>query len=79
MKITKEQKREVIRIVGRNIKLYREAQGLTLLDLELLSGVPASNLSTYENGQVDFQITNLIAIATALNIPLSHLYPNTIS
>ncbi|WP_212005739.1 helix-turn-helix transcriptional regulator [Chitinophaga sp. HK235] len=79
MKFTEEQKALVLLAVGQKIKFYREARGWTQVDLEIATGIPSTTISSYENGLVDFQISNLILIATALNITLAHLYPWTVS
>jgi len=50
------------------LKIYREQNDLTLVELEKLTGVPAPTLNRYELGQRVPKIDVAIEIATALNV-----------
>jgi quercetin dioxygenase-like cupin family protein/DNA-binding XRE family transcriptional regulator len=56
--------------IGQRIRDLRKKQGLTLKQLGELTGLSSPYLSQIENGHVDLNITNLEAIARALDVPL---------
>lgn len=64
----KDEGRTELTAVGARIRAAREASGLNLHDLALLSGVSAPNLSLIETGKRDLRLTSLFRIAAALRI-----------
>lgn len=75
MKLTAANKAKIKSKIGERILLFREAQGLTLLDVEVLTGIDSSKLAKIEKGLFDFHVTKLIVIAHALKVQLSAIYP----
>lgn len=65
------------RYIGRQIRFYRKQKGLTLEQLADMICKSKSSVSKYENGEVSIDAETLFDIASALQIPLSHLtdYP----
>lgn len=63
-----EEKRHRLAEVGGRIRKAREASGLNLHELALLSGVSGPALSLIENGRRDLRLTSLFRIAAALRI-----------
>jgi transcriptional regulator with XRE-family HTH domain len=59
-----------------NIRLYREAIGLTQNDLALKTTIPAPTLRRYEKGETRIPERNKITIADALNQPLESIFPS---
>lgn len=53
---------------GSRIRKAREATGLNLHELALLSGVSGPALSLIENGKRDLRLTSLFRIAAALRV-----------
>jgi len=64
----KNERHDRLADVGGRIRTTREAAGLTLHELALLSGVSAPALSLIENGKRDIRLTSLFRIASALRV-----------
>ena len=60
-------------MVENNVKRYRQAAGLTLIQLAELSGVPVSTISDIEHGSEPRVIT-AIQLAKALNVHVEKLW-----
>jgi transcriptional regulator with XRE-family HTH domain len=61
--------------VGRRVRHLRKARGWDQLALALASGLAnASSISKIEKGQVDVPLSTLLAIASALEVPMSQLF-----
>lgn len=54
--------------VGHRIRSAREAGGLNLHELALLSGISPPALSLIENGKRDLRVTSLFRVAAALRV-----------
>ena len=66
--------REVSKKLGRAIRYYREAQGVSLAELGDRAGISASYLNRIELGERLAPSLPIIKnIADALNLPLEHL------
>lgn len=59
--------------VGGRIRRAREASGLNLHDLALLSGFSAPALSLIETGKRDLRLTSLFRLAAALRLKATDL------
>lgn len=57
---------------GRNLKRVRKERNLTLMELEEKSNISANQLSRIERGQ-NPKLSTMEQIASALDIPLTHL------
>ncbi|MFY0255427.1 helix-turn-helix domain-containing protein [Chitinophaga sp. 30R24] len=64
---------DILKKLGRRIRTFREAQGLTLLDIEIETGIHNGHLSLIENGQKKVQFFTIYRIAKALKVPFSAL------
>ncbi len=57
-----------------NLRKEREKQGLSVIDLEKISGIDRSAIYKMESNKRRFGLENLIKICFALKIKLSDLY-----
>lgn len=60
--------------LGEKIREQRSRQNLTLKDLSNATGLSISFLSRVENGKAELNLTQLKAVATALNMPAVMLF-----
>jgi transcriptional regulator with XRE-family HTH domain len=58
----------MITVVGHNIRRYRKLKGLTIEKLGFLCDTDPRQISAYENGKVDINLTMLCLIAKKLEI-----------
>jgi transcriptional regulator with XRE-family HTH domain len=63
-------------IVGKNIRAYRAAAGLTLEQLAEKADVSWPYLSEIERGRENISLDKLARLAKALNVTLSRLVEN---
>ena len=61
-------------MVGNNVKKCRQAAGLTLAQLEKLSGIPVSTLHDIERG-AEPRVLTAIYLAKALKTNVEKLWP----
>ena len=57
-----------------NVKRYRQAAGLTLIQLADLSGIPVSTINDIEHG-AEPRVITAICLAKALNVSVEQLWP----
>lgn len=60
--------------IGRALRGYRHAQGLTVADLAARTGLSSGMLSKIENGLTSPSLTTLQAVSNALRVPLSGFF-----
>ncbi len=60
--------------IGRQVKAYRNKQGMTVADLARQSGLSPGMLSKVENGLTSPSLATLNGIANALNVPVTALF-----
>jgi transcriptional regulator with XRE-family HTH domain len=65
---------DIKRVVGRNIRMARKAQGLSQLLLAERSELSADFIGKVERGTTSPSIESLKAIATAMNLSLADLF-----
>jgi transcriptional regulator with XRE-family HTH domain len=65
---------DIKRVVGRNIRMARKAQGLSQLVLAERSELSADFIGKVERGTTSPSIESLKAIATAMNLSLGELF-----
>lgn len=58
---------------GQNVRKYRNAKGLTILQLAFLCNVEQGTISTIERGIVNCSISTAYSISKALDIPMDAL------
>ena len=64
---------KILKAFGERLKKLREAKGLTTRELAHSADIAYSQVWTLESGQGDPSLTTLLAIATALDVPLTEL------
>ncbi|HPT41658.1 MAG TPA: helix-turn-helix transcriptional regulator [Candidatus Gastranaerophilaceae bacterium] len=57
-----------IKKIGKNIKKYREAKGLTQIELAVDADMASSTIGMIETAQNDMTLSKINSIAKALNI-----------
>ena len=62
------------RQVGRNLRLIRKAQRMTLEDLATASGVARASIVAIEGGERGTTLITLVALAEALGVPTRELF-----
>jgi transcriptional regulator with XRE-family HTH domain len=60
--------------LAHNVRVLRQARGLTLEGLAAASGVARASLARIEAGRVDPRLATLSSLATALHVPLPELF-----
>jgi len=68
----------MIMTVARNLRKHRILKGLTQFDVYYSSGIAPKQLSDYELGKVDTNISTLSALAKAYGITMSQLFEEEI-
>jgi transcriptional regulator with XRE-family HTH domain len=66
-------KADTLRKFGEHLKQLRKKQGLTLLEIEVLTGISEGSLSKMENGKKNPALTTLVKLAKGLGVPVSKL------
>jgi transcriptional regulator with XRE-family HTH domain len=56
--------------LARQLRVAREASGLTQADVSRATGIAAPNLSTIENGKVDIRLSTLERVLDALQMDI---------
>lgn len=67
--------KELLKVIGDNIRMKRLSQHLSLEDLAELTDGSQSHLSQIENGKRDFNFSTLVRIVTALKCGFSEIIP----
>lgn len=60
--------------IGRQVRIYRNKQGMTVADLARQSTLSPGMLSKVENGLTSPSLATLSALASALNVPVTALF-----
>ena len=68
-----EDNQEILAQFGKHLKQIRLEKGLTLLELEVRTGINEGDISKIENGKKNLAFTTLIKLATGLEISSSKL------
>lgn len=66
--------KEVLTKLGQILRQARNQKKLTLLELEVATGISEGDISKIENGKKNFAVTTLIKLAQGLDISLSELF-----
>jgi len=66
-------------LVGRNIRIFRKAKGLSQARLGSTVGVTFQQIQKYEKGANRIGPSRLAKIATALEVPISRLFDTSAS
>ncbi|MBR2525856.1 helix-turn-helix transcriptional regulator [bacterium] len=73
----KTNQKEILFNIGQKVRIERTKKGLSQEKLAELTDMSIKTLGKIERGQTDFVITNLIAIANALDVEISELFTFT--
>lgn len=65
--------KNILKEFGTHLKRLRESKGLTLVDLEVKSGINNGDISKIEGGKINLAFTTLAKLAAGLNLPMSDL------
>ena len=60
--------------IGRAVREFRKALGITVADLATSTGLSVGMLSKIENGAISPSLTTLQAVARALGMPITDLF-----
>ncbi len=60
--------------IGRQVRIYRLKQGITVADLASQANLSSGMLSKVENGQTSPSLATLKALSQALNVPVTSLF-----
>ncbi|MEO9901698.1 helix-turn-helix domain-containing protein [Nisaea sp.] len=60
--------------IGREVREFRKALGITVADLATSTGLSVGMLSKIENGAISPSLTTLQAVARALGVPITDLF-----
>jgi len=73
--MTRMEKLEILKIIGKNIKRTRLEKGLTQVDLvgKIEAQIDTTNISRIEKGRTNATIHTLFRISQALEVPLSEI------
>ncbi|SFO88999.1 DNA-binding transcriptional regulator, XRE-family HTH domain [Chitinophaga sp. YR627] len=64
----------ILQTLGNSLRQIRKRKNMTQLDLEMVSGITAGDISQIENGKINVAFTTLIKLAVSLQVTLSELY-----
>jgi len=67
----------IIKEFGKNLKKVRKGKGLSLRKLAHLADMNYGNIHKIEKGLINPQISTVILLAEALNVPPSDLLPSS--
>lgn len=65
--------KDILKDFGTHLKRLRESKGLTLVDLEVKSGINNGDISKIEGGKINLAFTTLAKLAAGLNLSMSDL------
>lgn len=68
-----EENKELLKQFGSILRQIRNEKGLTLLELEVRTGINEGDISKIENGKKNLAFTTLVKLAVGLEISLSKL------
>jgi len=60
--------------IGREVRVFRKQQGMTVADLSKTTGLSVGMLSKIENGNTSPSLTTLQTLANALSVPLTAFF-----
>ena len=60
--------------IGRQVRTFRQQQGMTVTDLAKQSGLSPGMLSKVENGMTSPSLSTMRSLADALNVPVTALF-----
>jgi transcriptional regulator with XRE-family HTH domain len=69
---------EILKNIGENLLKERKARKLSMRELAQLAEIEYSQIHKIEKGKLNCTVLTIIAIAEALEIPVSDLFENVI-
>lgn len=74
-RVPTEEREKVLEVaIGREVRAFRKAQGITVADLSGLTGLSIGMLSKIENGNTSPSLQTLQTLADALSVPLTAFF-----
>lgn len=70
----KDDKKDILEKFGANVKKIRSEKGLTMLDVEVATGISEGSISKIENGKKNPALTTIIKLAKGLSVPPSEVF-----
>ncbi len=67
------EKQEILKKFGASIKKIRKSKKLTMLDIEVSTGISEGSISKIENGKKNPALTTVIKLAQGLSVSPSKL------
>jgi transcriptional regulator with XRE-family HTH domain len=68
-----ESKEDILEKFGAHVKQLRKDKGMTMLEVEVLTGISEGSISKIENGKKNPALTTIIKLAKGLSTPPSEL------
>ena len=72
--VPNERERVLEVAIGKEVRAFRNAQGITVADLSKKTGISIGMLSKIENGNTSASLSTLQAISYALSVPITALF-----
>lgn len=72
--MVREREAELHQAIGRAIREYRKARGLTLKQVARRTNLSVSLLSQIERAESSASVSSLYKVAAALDVPINHLF-----
>jgi transcriptional regulator with XRE-family HTH domain len=69
----KDEKKEILEKFGAYVRQVRNDKGLTMLEVEVITGISEGSISKIENGKKNPALTTIIKLAKGLSVPPSEL------
>lgn len=69
----KDDKQEILEKFGAYVRQVRNEKGMTMLEVEVLTGISEGSISKIENGKKNPALTTIIKLAKGLSIAPSQL------
>lgn len=69
----KDEKKEILEKFGAYVRQVRNDKGLTMLEVEVITGISEGSISKIENGKKNPALTTIIKLANGLSVPPSEL------
>lgn len=72
--VKEPKEKDLEQAIGREVREFRKARGITVADLASATGLSVGMLSKIENGAISPSLTTLQSVARALGVPITDLF-----
>lgn len=69
----KDEKKEILEKFGAYVRQVRTNKGMTMLEVEVTTGISEGSISKIENGKKNPALTTIVKLAKGLSVPPSEL------